>query len=376
MGEEPGTDVVVPLAHKTLPFRMADIQLAKPLPERIPWSHELDSLRREWNFQFRLLRIDWNKQHVGAMVMGMLALLLGSVSTDLLDGGDATVSGIDGLVAIDGFQFFQILLSLLCWAWFTYQLWTLYPVMRVHAVSLLIMWNSFTIAQIFYHRNNPTFPFGFALSDMMEGTLIFLIVLFFLFFFWKAVIETRDLHVEVHHVHEDVRVMEAELAEHSLKGWSALFGIWIGLITLSTWAGLHHVAEFGERNVGFLVLHLITGLPAVPLLLFILWYPQKMLGDQAKIRTRAALDAALEMQEITPSHTSLSACPDCNEPSLVRRSDTGVLSHPCLSTGCTAMVPIATVCPQCNEQMPNRLECKACGVNAPALDFFPDTEAW
>ena len=53
-----------------------------------------------------------------------------------------------------------------------------------------------------------------------------------------------------------------------------MFGAWVLLITVSTWAGLHHVASYGESNIGYLVLHLLTGIPAVPLLLFVLWYPQ------------------------------------------------------------------------------------------------------
>ena len=67
-------------------------------------------------------------------------------------------------------------------------------------------------AQVFFFRTNPIFPLGLDLASMMEGTLILLVVFFFLFFFWKAVVETRDLHVEVNHLHEDVRVMEEALA--------------------------------------------------------------------------------------------------------------------------------------------------------------------
>ena len=129
----------------------------------------------------------------------------------------------------------------------------------------------------------------------MEGTLILLVVFFFLFFFWKAVVETRDLHVEVNHLHQDVRVMEEALAEHSLRGWTAMLGIWLFLVILSSWAGLQHVATYGDNDFGFLALHLLTGLPAIPLLIFVLWYPQRMLGSQASVRTRAAVDAALEM---------------------------------------------------------------------------------
>ena len=307
---------------------------------------------------------------------GMLALLLGSISTELWSGGDAKLSGVDGILAINGFQFFQVLVSVLFWAWFAFQAWTLFPVMRVHALSLLAMWNAMVAAQIFFHRNNASFPLGFKLSEMMEGTLIMLIAFFFLFFFWKAVVETRDLHVEVHHLHEDVRVMEAELAEHSLMGWSALFGGWIFLIFISSWAGLHHVAEYGDANYGYLVIHLLSGLPAVPLLMVVLWYPQRMLGNQARVRTRSAVDAAIEMEGEDLRLSSPSACPDCGARSEVRRNDSGELSHPCFTAGCNVLVPLGTSCTSCKSTMSSRIDCSSCGVNAPALDFLPDQEAW
>ena len=376
MGEAEATGGGLALPHKDLPFRMADMKLTKPFPDTVPFSDHLNAIRTEWQFQFRLLSAEWKKEHYMTLLFGMLALCLGSVSTELWSGGDAKISGIDGILAINGFQFFQVLVSVLFWAWFAFQTWTLFPVMRVHAISLLVMWNAMVGAQIFFHKNNASFPFGFKLSEMMEGTLIMLTVLFFLFFFWKAVVETRDLHVEVHHLHEDVRVMEAELAEHSLKGWTAIFGLWVFMITVSSWAGLHHVAEYGDSNYGYLVLHLLAGLPAVPLLMVVLWYPQRMLGNQAQVRTRAAVDAALEMEGETPQASSASACPDCGARSEVRRDKTGALAHPCQSEGCTVLVPIGTSCSSCKATMPNRLDCPSCGVNAPAIDFLPDQEAW
>ena len=48
---------------------------------------------------------------------------------------------------------------------------------------------------------------------MMGGFLITLVCIFFLYFFIKAVRETRDLHVETHHLHEDVRVMEESMLD-------------------------------------------------------------------------------------------------------------------------------------------------------------------
>ena len=377
MAEAADSEVDATPPSTTLPFRMAEMTLSQPIPPQYPFAESLNTLRIEWTFHTKLLREEWKREHYIAVAFGVLALCLGSISTELWNGGNASITGLEGILAINGFQFFQMLVSMICWGWFVYQAWMLFPVMRVHAMSLLVMWNALYGAQIFFHRNNASFPMSFNLADMMEGTLVLLIVFFFLFFFWKAVVETRDLHVEVHHLHEDVRVMEESLAEHSLRGWTAMFGAWVLLITVSSWAGLHHVASYGESNIGYLVLHLLTGIPAVPLLLFVLWYPQRMLGNQTSVRTRAAVDAALEMSGEAPLKSNkASSCPECGHASKVTLNASGELAHPCLSAGCSTLVVVGASCPTCSASMPKRIACPACGVNAPAMDYLPDQEAW
>ena len=377
MGEGASTVLEAEREHTSLPFRMGDMTLSRPLSSSIPGAEFIDKLRIEWIFQFKLLMAEWNKKHYTALFFGVVAFLLGSISTELFDGGDATITGVDGILAINGFQFFQILISTLFWAWFAYQAWNLFPVMKIHALSLLAMWNGLVLSQVFFHQNNPSFPLNMHLSNMMEGTLITLIVLFFIFFFWKAVIETRDLHVEIHHLHEDVRVMETELAEHSLVGWSAAFALWMALVFISSWAGIHHIATIGDTQVPFLIVHLLTGIASLPLLFFVLWYPQRMLGNDANVRTKAAFDATMEMEggAQIPIQTE-SKCPECDAKSPLYRLDNGELAHPCTSSGCNKDVVIGASCPSCKTVMSSRLQCSSCGVNAPALDYYPDQEAW
>ncbi len=377
MGEGGASVVESEREHTSLPFRMGDVILSRPLSSSIPGGEFIDRLRREWVFQFKLLKSEWNKQHYTALLFGVLAFLLGSISSELFGGGDATVTGIDGVLAINGFQFFQILISVLFWAWFAFQAWNLFPVMKIHALSLLVMWNGLALAQVFFHRNNPRFPISIQLSDMMEGTLIVLIVLFFIFFFWKAVIETRDLHVEINHLHEDVRVMETEMAEHSLAGWSAAFALWMALVFISSWAGIHHIATIGDSQIPFLIVHILTGIGSLPLLFFVLWYPQRMLGTDANVRTKAALDASIEMEGGTVASIQTdSRCPECGAASPLFRKENGELAHPCLSPGCNTNVVIGSKCSSCKAVMSSRLQCSTCGVNAPALDYYPDQEAW
>lgn len=377
MAEGAGAEGSADTHETTLPFRMADMTLQSPLPAHLPMAEAVNTVRKEWMFHWKLLKEEWTRTHYATIVFGLVALILGSVSTELWNGGDAKVSGVDGVLAIDGFQFFQLLISIICWGWFAYQAWMLFPVMRIHAISLLVMWNGMVGAQIFFYRTNPSFPLGLNLANMMEGTLILLVVFFFLFFFWKAVVETRDLHVEVNHLHEDVRVMEEALAEHSLRGWTALLGCWVFLIIMSSWAGLRHVATYGDNSLGFLVLHLLTGLPAIPILIFVLWYPQRMLGNQASVRTRAAVDASLEMSGEAPvKQKSIAACPECHAPSPLSLNNTGELTLPCRSPGCGTSVVVGNSCAACESPMPSRIACSSCGVNAPALDYMPDQEAW
>lgn len=364
------------LEHTTLPFRMANIEPAFTIPKTWPLSSGIQRLISELTFQIRLLRDEWDNQHYSLIVFGALAFLLGSLSPEISSGGDATLTGMAGITSINGFQFFQILISILLWAWFLYRTLMLFPIMKTHTVSLLVMWNVFMASQVFYHQNNPSFPVGINLSDMMSGTLLALIAGFFLFFFWKAVIETRDLHVEVHHLHEDVRVMEAEMAEHSLMAWSGVFLGWLALIVTSTWAGVHHVSTFGDQGWPMLVLHLVSGLASIPILLMVLWFPQRMLGGKGRIQTKAALYAETAMAEQQQPTLTQAACPECSTRVPLTRNEEGTLLHPCLANGCSTLVAVGTACPSCSQAMPSRISCEVCGVNASALDFMPDQEAW
>ncbi|RJU88661.1 MAG: hypothetical protein DWC07_07650 [Candidatus Poseidoniales archaeon] len=364
------------LEHTALPFRMANIEPALTIPTTWPFSVGIQRMVTEFTFQYRLLRSEWDKRHYMLMLFGAVAFLLGSLSPEISSGGDATLAGMEGITSISGFQFFQILISILLWSWFLYQAVIMFPIMRVHTVSLLIMWNIFMASQVFYHQNNPTFPLSINPADMMSGTLLVMVAGFFLYFFWKAVVETRDLHVEVHHLHEDVRVMEAEMAEHSLMAWSWTFIGWLALVITSTWAGVHHVSTYGEQPLLLLILHVSAGLASIPTLLIVLWFPQRMLGGKARIRTKAALQAEQDLSLQTGQHTTESGCPECAKPVPLTRSEDGTLHHPCMAEGCSASVAVGTACSICSKTMPTRISCPSCGVNAPAMDYMPDQEAW
>lgn len=211
----------------------------------------------------------------------------------------------------------------------------------------------------------------------MEGTLATLIVMFFIYYFAKAVVETRDYHVEEYHVHEDVRLMEIEMAEHSLRGWSLILTIWFVLITLSGWSGAHFVAERGAERFGSLVTHIITGSLSIPLFIGLIWYPQRMLGTGAQVKTRAAVNAKLELEsQNSNAEDNVSQCPECEVQVEIGRNKNGVITVPCPTEGCSAKNLIGSECKLCSTVAPTRFDCPQCGINAPALDFLPDLEAW
>jgi len=275
-------------SQDALPFRLGDVEVK---PWFIDFHPMVPQIRNQLVFQLRLFRLDWNTQYTVAVVSAIFAVLLGSLNGDIFDGGNAKISGLEGLQAAGSTAYFQMVLSVVCWAWFLFSMLQLFPIMRTHTVTLLLIWGGFGIAQVYFHSNNKDFPLSFSLSEMMGGFLITLVCIFFLYFFIKAVRETRDLHVETHHIHEDVRVMEASMREHSLSGWTLVCLTWTAGAMLSAWTGAHYIAERTGSRTWALVLHLFFSIITIPLMVWTIWFPQKMLGSETRVRTKAAVTA-------------------------------------------------------------------------------------
>lgn len=290
-------------SHDALPFRLTDVHVQ---PKFFDFHPSIPQIRKELMFQWRLIRTDWNQQFTIALISAILAVLLGALNADVFDGGNAKIAGLEGLQVAGSTAYFQMVVSLLCWGWFLFLLIQLFPIMRTHTITLLLIWGGFGIAQVFFHSTNKDFPVGLSLSDMMGGFLITLVCVFFLYFFVKAVRETRDLHVETHHLHEDVRVMEEAMLEHSLRGWVFLCVSWAGLAMLSAWSGSQYIAERTGSRTWALSMHIMFSILTIPLLIWTLWFPQKMLGNEARVRTKAAVSAdedlmsKAELIEVSP----------------------------------------------------------------------------
>ncbi len=361
--------------HNALAFRLGDIKLNKHLTDLHPALDRIDILRREWKFQYRLLWHEWDLAHWMALATGAIAFILGAASGEVISGGNAKLVGMDGMASITGFDYFQILLSVVMWIWFIVQCSIVFPIMRGHLLNMMIVWASLMAAQMIFHVSAPDFPLQIETGDMLGGIILVAIAVFFTYFFWKAVSETRDLHVQEHHVHSDVRLMEIAMQEHSLKGWTVLLGGWILLLIINSWSGAHFIADRYAERTATLVLHIITGVLSVGGLMHILWFPQRMLGTEATVQTKAAFrsDSGNDDVNDLSMHGSCSACgSDVN----VKRSESGDIIIACQQDECQGNGASGDNCSECEQKLPSRTSCPSCGLNAPNIDFLPDSEAW
>jgi len=376
MAEEEIHDVIPMDIHDDMPFRLGDIELANHFADLHPSLERLDRLRKEWKFQLKLLKLEWDSAHWLALGSGILAFLLGAISGDVISGGDAKITGIEGISSIGGFGFFQLVVSGIMWIWFFMQITVIFPIMRGHMINILIIWVSAFSAQMMLHIATPNFPIDIQPGEMLGGIVLTAVALFFTYFFWKAVTETRDLHVMEHHVHTDVRVMEQAMEEHSLYAWTGLVIIWLLTLIFNGWTGAHFVADRETEKYGILVLHIISGMFAIFILMHILWFPQRMLGDGTRVRTKAAAFAEAELLDSGISITAEGECSSCNASAPISRNDVGEVIVDCLSEDCNRRGIAGETCEGCNSRYPTRFKCESCGINSPVGDYLPDLEAW
>ena len=373
---EPSAESGVAKDKDGIPFKLRDVTLSRQASNIHPIFGKIDEIRKQCKFMIMLAASSWKREYTYMVGFGILAFVLGSLSTDVLSGGDTSIRGMDGLFGIGSFSFFQMLLSIAAWIVFMYFVWVEFPVMRIHSITLLLLWNGMILANVFFHQNNQNFPQGSSLSDMMYGTLIMLVVVFFSYFFWKAVSDTRDLYVQIHHVHEDVRVMEQNMYEYSLNGWGAVLLGWFTAAFISAWSGVNFIATRNNDDFFALFLHITSGILVIPLFLGLIWYPQRMLGITTKISTSAALTAEIEMQQGLLNLATDAKCPECSAAVEVSLQLDGQIAVPCKNPACETFGVIGSVCLTCGEEHPSRFNCQSCNTNIPYVDTIPDMEAW
>ena len=362
--------------HGDMPFRLGDIVLEREFADLHPALSSVDKVRLELKFQFKLIAKEWGQPHFLTLLTGILAFLLGAVSTDLFGGGDPKVTGLDGLSSLGGFAFFQLIVSGILWIWFFVQISVNFPVMRGHVINVIIIWSSIFLAMVVLHVNAPNFPVGASIGDSFGGVMLVAVGCFFTFFFWKAVIETRDYHVQENHMHTDVRVMEEALAEHSLYSWTGMLIAWIVLMILNGWSGANFIADRTGGSYIVYAVHLITGIFCIYILMHILWFPQRMLGEGARVQTKAAAAANADLIVDGVILASEGECPSCEASAPISQNDKGETIVDCDNPECNSRGVAGEKCIGCDGTYPTRYTCKECGVNSPVVDFIPDKEAW
>lgn len=373
---EPSAESGVAKDNDGVPFKLRDVTLSRQASNVHPIFGKIDEIRKQCKFMIMLAASSWKREYYLMIGFGILAFVLGSVSTDVISGGDTSIRGMDGLFGVASFSFFQMLLSIAAWIVFLYFVWVEFPVMRIHSITLMVLWNGMILANVFFHQNNQNFPEGSSLSDMMYGTLIMLVVIFFSYFFWKAVSDTRDLYVQIHHVHEDVRVMEQNMYEYSMNGWGAVLIGWFTAAFISAWSGVNFIATRNNDDLFTLFVHIASGIIVIPLFLGLIWYPQRMLGVNTKISTSAALTAEIEMQQGQLNLAADAKCPECSSQVEVSLQLDGQIAVPCKNPACETFGVIGSVCLTCGDEHPSRFNCQSCNTNIPYVDTIPDTEAW
>ena len=128
--------------------RLSEIEKSGWAEELHPSMAGIDDLQQEFVYHWKLLRETWSVLHYRALIVGILAFWVGSLSSDLLSGGDPFISGLPGIRNVDGLSFFQILLSMALWFWFIVQIWNLFPIMKGHTMNMLCAWLAGMISMI------------------------------------------------------------------------------------------------------------------------------------------------------------------------------------------------------------------------------------
>jgi hypothetical protein len=135
---EPSAESSVTEGIESIPFKLRDVTLTREASNIHPIFSKIDEIRKQCKFMIMLAASSWKREYSLMVGFGVLAFVLGSLSTDVLSGGDTSIRGMDGLLGVGSFSFFQMLLSVVAWIVFLYFVWIEFPVMRIHSITLML----------------------------------------------------------------------------------------------------------------------------------------------------------------------------------------------------------------------------------------------
>ena len=346
----------------------------------------LDDVFSEISYSFGLIRKYWGAKELVMMAFCVSGFILGTWDIgigEISSGGDYDRWGImgdeSGFLHMKDLALIVSLLSLICWFGFVVMLWNSYPIMRENMLYLLIGMGFILFGFIRAHAENPDFPTGAGLSSWTWVIIANLIMLFLsTFVVRRAVVETRDIHVQRKHAHPDPRVVDRAWKDHSLFAWSIAIAIWIIFLNISFWSSTHSIAPSpGDLDFSFslVLIHVFTGIIATFLLLTIVWFPEFMLGA-TEVRIQSSRAREVSGEEVRAKKVEQGKCPVCNQKTSATMDEEGNITIPCEIEGCRGKGIVGSDCKECDSKIPTRLVCVNCGSNTPVGGHFGRVEAW
>jgi|TARA_A100001388_G_scaffold189830_1_gene142781 hypothetical protein len=346
----------------------------------------LDDLMSEIGYSFRLIKKYWGAKELVMMAFCVSGFILGTWDIgigEISSGGDYDRWGImgdeSGFLHMKDLALIVSLLSLICWLGFVVMLWNSYPIMRENMLYLLIGMGFILFGFIRAHAENPDFPSEAGLGSWTWVIIANLIMLFLsTFVVRRAVVETRDIHVQRKHTHPDPRVVDRAWKDHSLFAWSSAIAAWIVFLNVSFWSSTHSVAPSpGDLDFSFslVLIHVFTGIIATFLLLTIVWFPEFMLGA-TEVRIQSSRAREVSGEEVRTKKVEQGKCPVCNKNTSATMDEVGDITIPCEIEGCRGKGIVGSKCKECDSKIPTRLVCVNCGSNTPVGGHFGRVEAW
>ena len=346
----------------------------------------LDDLMSEIGYSFSLIKKYWGAKELVMMAFCVSGFILGTWDIgigEISSGGDYDRWGImgdeSGFLHMKDLALIVSLLSLICWLGFVVMLWNSYPIMRENMLYLLIGMGFILFGFIRAHAENPDFPSEAGLGSWTWVVIANLIMLFLsTFVVRRAVVETRDIHVQRKHTHPDPRVVDRAWKDHSLFAWSSAIATWIVFLNVSFWSSTHSVAPSpGDLDFSFslVLIHVFTGIIATFLLLTIVWFPEFMLGA-TEVRIQSSRAREVSGEEARTKMVEQGKCPVCNQNTSATMDEVGNIMIPCEIEGCGGKGIVGSKCKECDSKIPTRLVCVNCGSNTPVGGHFGRVEAW
>ena len=346
----------------------------------------LDVLFSEISYSFNLIKKYWGVKELVMMAFCVSGFILGTWDIgigEISSGGDYDRWGImgdeSGFLHMKDLALIVSLLSVICWLSFVVMLWNSYPIMRENMLYLLIGMGFILFGFIRAHAENPDFPSEAGLTSWTWIIIANLIMLFLsTFVVRRAVVETRDIHVQRKHSHPDPRVVDRAWKDHSLFAWSSAIATWIVFLNVSFWSSTHSIAPSpGDLEFSFslVLIHVITGIIATFLLLIIVWFPEFMLGA-TEVRIQSSRAREVSGEEVRAKKIEQGKCPVCNQNTSATKDEDGNIMIPCEVEGCRGKGIVGSGCKECESKIPTRLVCVNCGSNTPVGGHFGRVEAW